>query len=135
MQRLGKFASFYGGSRLVLMRWFSAFAVGFVSNVYGRFFNGNAFVVMVNPPQRYQLSELNIFTDHRHPLPGPFWSWQRRTAQLCIRSNLWVFGVVSERVPDGIAVDFGGDWAYSWAGNFVGGGASGAESEEGGWDV
>jgi uncharacterized membrane protein YjjB (DUF3815 family) len=25
----------------------SAFAVGFVSNIYGRFFGGNAFVVMV----------------------------------------------------------------------------------------
>ena len=27
-----------------------ALAVGFVSNVYGRFFNGSAFVVMVRPP-------------------------------------------------------------------------------------
>ena len=34
----------------MLMRGFSAFAVGFVSNIYGRFFNGNAFVVMVGSP-------------------------------------------------------------------------------------
>ena len=33
------------------LAWFSAFAVGLVSNLYGRFFNGNAFVVMVGSSQ------------------------------------------------------------------------------------
>lgn len=47
----------------MLIGGFSAFAVGFVSNMYGRFFNGNAFVVMVRSPRiearqlAYELSE------------------------------------------------------------------------------
>ena len=31
----------------MLMAVYRAFAVGFVANLYGRFFSGNAFVIMV----------------------------------------------------------------------------------------
>lgn len=54
MQQLGMYHSFHhdGASWAHgILDGSSAFAVGFVSNMYGRFFDGNAFVVMVGSPR------------------------------------------------------------------------------------
>ena len=103
-----------------------AFAVGFVSNLYGRFFEGNAFVVMVSilfPALLFFIFVLTCEnpTDHRHPLPTPLGPRKRRLVQLCLGPGLWLECVVLERVRHGAAVDQYEYWIDGGSGHQFGG--------------
>jgi len=106
----------------MLMGGFSAFAVGFVSNMYGRFFDGNAFVVMVGSSRtKAKATSVRFFcyTDHWYPFPSALWTWKRGSPELRVRPDGGIVVLLPERVPDSPAADlcfnrtYGGTWDFS----------------------
>ena len=106
-----------------------ALAVGFLANLYGRFFNGNAFVIMVRPSlsffgiraTRSLTSDARrcAHLDHGDPLPAAIGPRERRAVHVRVAAGggVELVDVVPVRVPDRAAARVGLDRAHGRAGD------------------
>lgn len=95
---------------------YSAFAVGVVANIYGRFFRGNAFAVMVcpsGPPSSACRRVEPIQLDHGYIISTAVRPRQWWPSTFCIPTGLWQldFDFVLEWIPGRLAVDLSVHWA------------------------
>ena len=106
---VGAHGSFPPYSLIVLC---SAFAVGVIANIYGRFFRGNAFAVMVRPLVLLYAGKLNQAgeLDHRCTVSTTFGSRKWRPATFCIPTGLWKLCVVLDWLPGRFAANLGVHW-------------------------
>lgn len=70
-------------------------------------------------------------SDYWHTLSSSLWPGQWWLAEFCLRSDCRLFIVLSERVSNCVAANFGRSWVDGWTGNFACRCTSRAEPEEG----